>query len=64
MFSFLMSKTQYLTIAMQCCGVVGRIPAFQPVSPGSIPDGVRDFNLYPWTVCVLCLYSVLCCLWR
>ena len=27
--------------------MVGRIPAFQPGDPGSIPRGVRDLNLYP-----------------
>ena len=25
-----------------CCGVVGRITAFQPEGPGSIPGGIRD----------------------
>ena len=26
--------------------VVGRVPAFQPGGPGSIPGGVRNFNSY------------------
>ena len=38
--------------------VVGRVPAFQPGSPGSIPGGVRNFNFCPGigrvsSVCVL-----------
>ena len=28
---------------------VGRVLAFQPGGPGSIPDWVRNFNLYPGT---------------
>ena len=28
-------------------GVVGRVPAFQPGGPGSIPGGVRNFNFCP-----------------
>ena len=32
------------------CDVVGRIPAFQP-------GGVRNFNVYPGTECVLCVLS-------
>ena len=27
--------------------VVGRVPAFQPDGPGSIPGGVRNFNFCP-----------------
>ena len=30
-------------------GVVGRVPAFHPISPGSIPGRVRNFNFYPGT---------------
>ena len=38
-------------------GVVGRVPAFQPGGPGSIPGWVRNFNLsWDW-VCVLCVLS-------
>ena len=33
-------------------GVVGRRPALQSGGPGSIPGGVRDFNLYLVTVSV------------
>ena len=45
-------------------GVAGSVPAFQPGGPGSIPGGVRNFNMsWDW-VCVLCLCSVLCCLRR
>ena len=33
-------------------GVVGRLPAFQPGGPGSIPGGVRNFNYYPGIGCV------------
>ena len=33
-------------------GVVGRVPAFQPCNPGSIPGGVRNLNPYPGIVCV------------
>ena len=37
---------------------VGRVPAFQPGGPGSIPGGVRNFNFRPWDwVCVLCVLS-------
>ena len=28
-------------------GVVGRVPAFQPCGSGSIPGGVRNFNVCP-----------------
>ena len=28
-------------------GVVGRVPAFQPGGPGSIPGRVRNFNFCP-----------------
>ena len=40
-------------------GVVGRVPAFQPGGPGSIPGGVRNFNLCPGIVCVsfVCVLS-------
>ena len=37
--------------------VVGRVPAFQPGSPGSIPGGVRNFNSYPGIGCVLNVLS-------
>ena len=33
-------------------GVVGRVPAFQPGGPGSIPGGVRNFNFCPGIGCV------------
>ena len=33
-------------------GVVGRVSAFQPDGPGSIPGGVRNFNFYAGTRCV------------
>ena len=33
-------------------GVVGRVPAFQNGGPGSIPDGVRNFNSYSGIGCV------------
>ena len=33
-------------------GVVGRVPAFQPGGPGSIPGRVRNFNSYPGNGCV------------
>ena len=33
-------------------GVVGRVPAFQPGGPGSIPGGVRNFNFCTWIGCV------------
>ena len=33
-------------------GMVGRISAFQLGGQGSIPGGVKDFNLYPGTECV------------
>ena len=42
-------------------GIVGRVPAFQLVGPGSIPRAVRNFNVYPLSV-YLC--SALCCLRR
>ena len=32
--------------------VVGRVPAFQPGDPGSIPSWVRSFNSYPGIGCV------------
>ena len=34
------------------CGVVSRVPAFQPGGPCSIPGGVRNFNSYPGIKCV------------
>ena len=49
----------YSNLFVRLCGVVGRIPAFQLCAPGSIPGGVRDFNLYPGTGCV---YFYLFCL--
>ena len=33
-------------------GVVGRVPAFQPGDPGSIPGGVRNFNFCLGIGCV------------
>ena len=33
-------------------GVVGRVPAFQPGGPGTIPGGVRNFNFCPGIGCV------------
>ena len=40
-------------------GVVGRVPAFQPGGPGSIPGGVRNFNFCPGIGCVsfVCVLS-------
>ena len=40
-------------------GVVGRVPALKPVSPGSIPDKVRNFNFCPGIGCVssVCVLS-------
>ena len=40
-------------------GVVGRVPAFQPGGPGSIPGGVRNFNVCPGIGCVffVCVLS-------
>ena len=32
--------------------MVGRVPAFQPGGPGSIPGGVRNFNFCPGIGCV------------
>ena len=43
--------------------MVGRVPAFQPGGPGSIPGGARNFNFYPGIgyvsfICVLsCVVS-------
>ena len=33
-------------------GVVGRVPAFQPGGPGSIPVGVKKYNFYSEIACV------------
>ena len=33
-------------------GLVGKVPAFQSGGSGTIPGGVRNFNLYPRTGCV------------
>ena len=33
-------------------GVVGRVPAFQPSGPGSIPGEVRNVNVCPGIGCV------------
>ena len=41
-------------------GADGRIPAYQPDGPGSIPGCVRIFNSYPETGCVS-FVCVLCC---
>ena len=40
-------------------GEVGRVSAFKPGGPGSIPDGVRNFNSYPGIGCVsfVCVLS-------
>ena len=40
-------------------GVVGRVPAFQPGSPGSITGGVRNFNFCPGIGCLsfVCVLS-------
>ena len=40
-------------------GVVGRVPAFQPGGPGSIPGGVRNFKFCPGIGCVsfICVLS-------
>ena len=37
---------------MLSVAVVGRVPAFQPGGPGSIPGGVRNFNFCPGIGCV------------
>ena len=39
--------------------MIGRVPAFQPDGPGSIPGGVRNFNSYPGIGCVsfVCVLS-------
>ena len=39
--------------------MVGRVPAFQPGGPGSIPGVVRDFHFYPGIGCVyfICVLS-------
>ena len=38
--------------------MVGRVPAFQPGDPVSIPGGVRNFNSYPE---IECMFFVLSC---
>ena len=40
-------------------GMVGRVPAFQPDGPGSIPGGVRNFKICPGIGCVsfVCVLS-------
>ena len=40
-------------------GVVGRVTAFQPGGPGSVPDWVRNFNFCPGIGCVsfVCVLS-------
>ena len=40
-------------------GVIGRVPAFRPGGPGSIPGEIRNFNSYPGIGCV-CHLSVFC----
>ena len=40
------------SIFVHCRAVVGKIPAFQSGGPGSIPDGVRNFNFYSGTGCL------------
>ena len=37
--------------------MVGRVSAFQTGGPGSIPSGVRNFNFYLGTGCVLYVQS-------
>ena len=39
--------------------MVGRVPAFQPGGPDSIPGGVSNFNFYPGIGCVsfVCVLS-------
>ena len=39
-------------------GVVGRVPAFHPGGPGSILDGVRNFNSYPGIGCASFLFCL------
>ena len=48
-----------LFIVIRRRDVVGRVPAFQPGGPGSIPGGVRNFNFCPGIGCVsfLCVLS-------
>ena len=41
-------------------GMVGRVPAFQPGSLGSIPGWVRNFNFCPGIVCVSFVYVLSC----
>ena len=41
-------------------GVLGRVPAFQPGSPGSIPGEVRNFTFYPGTGCVSFIWVLSC----
>ena len=50
---------------IRCRVVVGRVPAFQPGDPGSIPGEIRNFNACPriGSVCVcvcVCPLSVFC----
>ena len=37
-------------------GVVGRVPAFQPGGPDSIPGGIRNFNFCPGIGCVFFVF--------
>ena len=43
--------------------MVGRVPAFQPGGPGSIPGGVKNFNFCPGIGCVsfVCVLSCVVC---
>ena len=34
------------------CGIVGRVPVFQPGRLGLVPGRIKNFNLYPGTGCV------------
>ena len=43
-----------MSIVLSICrrGLIGRVPAFQPGGPDSIPGGVRNFNFCPGIGCV------------
>ena len=56
-FSNVFNLFMFLEIStVRRLGVVVKIPAFQPGGPGSIPGGVRNFNLYPRLAVCVCLY--------
>ena len=40
-------------------GMVGRVPVFQPVGPGSIPSGVGNFNFCPGIGCVSFVFCLM-----